>query len=72
MSILRIVIAVIVAVVWAVVYLAAVFSGGHIHAAPELSGVMLAVVTWLFGTELRRSIHRSAKRVAERTDDRQR
>jgi hypothetical protein len=56
LSALRIAVAVVVAVVWAVVYLAAVFSHGSIHAPPELSGVMLAVVTWLFGSEIRKQM----------------
>lgn len=66
MSALRIGIAMLVAVVWAVVYLAAVFSGGRFGAPPELSAVMLAVVTWLFGTELRKQVRKQADRI---TDD---
>lgn len=49
MDAFRIGIAVIVTAVWAVVYLATVFNP-NVHAPAELSGVMLGVVTWLFGT----------------------
>lgn len=68
MSALRIGIAILVTIVWAVVYLAAVFSHRY-TAPPELSAVMLAVVTWLFGTEIRKQVHRQAEKVADATED---
>lgn len=77
MSQLRIAVAILITLVWAVVYLASVFSYGRINAPPEISAVMLAVVTWLFGTELRRSlrggarkVESAAKKVEGMTDDR--
>lgn len=60
MNVLRIVIATTVALVWAVVYLATVFNP-KISAPPELSGVMLAVVTWLFGRAFREGLKERAK-----------
>lgn len=70
MNALRIGIACLVAAVWAVVYLASVFNP-NISAPAELSGVMLAVVTWLFGRAFREGLkqraHDTAEKVLEKT-----
>jgi hypothetical protein len=63
-NLLRILIASLVAVVWAVVYLASVFNPS-VNAPPELSGVMLAVVTWLFGRAFRDGLKQRARDAAK-------
>lgn len=63
MNFLRILVASLVAVVWAVVYLASVLNPA-VSAPPELSGVMLAVVTWLFGREFRDRFQEQRKKLA--------
>lgn len=63
MNLLRILIASLVALVWAVVYLASVFNP-DVNAPPELSGVMLAVVTWLFGRAFREGLKTRAREAA--------
>jgi Na+/H+ antiporter NhaD/arsenite permease-like protein len=65
---LRIAVASLVAVVWAVVYLASVFNP-DVHAPPELCGVMLAVVTWLFSRALRDGLKQHARDVAQKVLD---
>lgn len=65
MSVLQIAVACIVALVWAVVYLAAVFNP-NLHAPPELSAVMLGVVTWLFGRAFRDGINERARTAARK------
>lgn len=65
MTLLRIVIATLVAIVWAVVYLASVFVP-TVNAPPELSAVMLAVVSWLFGSAFREGFKRSARDAARK------
>jgi hypothetical protein len=56
---LRIAVAVAVVVVWAIIYLGSFFM--HQTAPPELSGIMLAVVTWLFGTEVKKVVKRNGE-----------
>lgn len=56
MNRLRVSIAVLVVIVWAVIYLGSFFA--HQTAPPELSGIMLAVVTWLFGSEFKKVVAR--------------
>lgn len=66
MTAFRVTIAIIVTAVWAVVYLATVFNP-NVHAPPELSGVMLGVVTWLFGSEFRKA-QRARQRLKKAAD----
>lgn len=58
MPALRIVIAVVITMIWAAVYTADVVSSTF-AAPPEVSGPMLAVVTWLFGAEIRKQVKRN-------------
>lgn len=51
----RILVALVIVAVWAVIYLLAAFKAGP-AAPPELSGVMLAAVTYLFGSGARRKL----------------
>ena len=46
---LRIVVAIIIVAIWAIIYLRAAIQPSF-SPPPELSGVMLLVVAWLFGT----------------------
>jgi hypothetical protein len=53
----RIAVAALIVAVWAVVYV-----GSYIQqrtAPPELSGIMLAAVTWLFGAEVKKAVKRN-------------
>jgi hypothetical protein len=50
---LRIAVALVITVVWACGYLLAVFDH-NFQPPPEISGIMLICVTWLFGSEFRR------------------
>lgn len=68
MNALRIVIACLIAGVWAVVYLASVLNP-KISAPPELSGVMLAMVTWLFGRAFREGLKQRARDAAHKVLD---
>jgi hypothetical protein len=52
---LRVGIAVLVTVVWAAGYTIS-FVNHSFTAPPELSGIMLAVVTWLFGSEIKKKL----------------
>ena len=52
---LRVPVALLVALVWAAVYLRATFDP-KFNAPPEISGIMLAVVTGLFGEDIRQKI----------------
>lgn len=63
MNALRIGVACVVAIVWAVVFLASVFNP-RVNTPPELSGVMLAVVTWLFGGAFREGLKERGRRIA--------
>lgn len=65
MNVLRVGVAALVTVVWAVVYLASVFNPS-ISAPPELSGVMLAVVTWLMGSAYRKGMQEKVRNTARR------
>ena len=68
MTYLRIVAATVVIVVWAVVVLGSFLEGRS--APPELSAIMLATVTYLFGTEIKRSVRRRlAQRIGPGPDD---
>ena len=75
MNALRVGVAVLVAIVWAVIYMASVFDP-NLNAPPELSGVMLAVVTWLFGREFKNTLKErardAAKAVLDGTDEEER
>lgn len=53
MSYLRVGVAVVVTIVWTAGYGKAILTGAQTPPA-ELSGIMLAVVTWLFGSEAKR------------------
>lgn len=55
MNKLRVTVAIIVTLIWAAGYTVAIFDRTF-SPAPELSGVMLAVVTWLFGAEVRKAL----------------
>lgn len=46
---LRIAVAIVIVSIWAIIYLRAAIDQDY-NAPPELSGVMLLVVAWLFGT----------------------
>lgn len=46
---LRIVVAIVIVAIWAIIYLRAAIQPSF-SPPPELSGVMLLVVAWLFGT----------------------
>lgn len=48
----------VILVVWAVAYLSAVFSHGKTSAPPEISGIMLVVVTWLFTSSALRELRK--------------
>lgn len=63
MTYLRIGVAVVVTIVWAVVVLGSFLEGRS--APPELSGIMLAVVTALFTAEVKQSIRRRRREIAE-------
>lgn len=64
MAYLRIVAAMVVIVVWAIVVLGSFIEGRT--APPELSGIMLATVTYLFGTEIKRSVRKRRSEFARR------
>lgn len=66
MKYLRIAAATVVIVVWAFVVLGSFLE--HKTAPPELSAVMLATVTYLFGTEIKRSVRRKRSDLARRLD----
>lgn len=55
LSKLRIGIAIIVTAIWATGYTIAFFDRTF-EPRPEASGIMLAVVTWLFGSEIKKRI----------------
>jgi hypothetical protein len=55
LSKLRIAIAVVVTAIWATGYTIAFFDRSF-ETRPEVSGIMLAVVTWLFGSEIKKRI----------------
>lgn len=55
MNKLRVIVASVVTVIWAAGYTVAIFDRTF-SPAPELSGIMLAVVTWLFGAEVRKAL----------------
>jgi len=55
MSILRVTIAIVVTALWAAVYTADILSE-KFSAPPEISAPMLGVVTWLFGSEIKKQI----------------
>lgn len=57
MSVIRITLAIVVTAMWATVYTADVLSESF-SAPPEISAPMLAVVTWAFGSEIRKQIHK--------------
>lgn len=56
MSVLRIALAIIVTAMWATVYTADVLSETF-SAPPEISAPMLAVITWAFGSEIRKQLN---------------
>jgi hypothetical protein len=64
MAYLRIGAAMVVIVVWAIVVLGSFIEGRT--APPELSGIMLATVTYLFGTEIKRSVRKRRSEFARR------
>lgn len=55
MSWLRIAVALIVTVIWAAGYIKAIIDPSF-SPPGEVSGVMLGVVTWLFGTEVKKRL----------------
>jgi hypothetical protein len=52
--------AIVITIIWATAYLMSFFNP-DLHAPPELSGIMLAVVTWLFGTEIKNRLKGNGK-----------
>lgn len=68
MNALRIVVAVLVTSVWVGVYAASIFRPDF-SAPPEVSGVMLAVVTYLFGRALRGSFIEKGQKVLDALGD---
>lgn len=56
MSVVRIALAIIVTAMWATVYTADVLSDTF-SAPPEISAPMLAVITWAFGSEIRKQLN---------------
>lgn len=69
MNALRILVAVLVTAVWVAVYTASVLNP-NFHAPPEVSGIMLAIVTYLFGKSLRESFTNSVRDRARQLADR--
>jgi hypothetical protein len=65
---LRIVVAVLVTAVWVAVYAASIVRPGF-SAPPEVSGVMLAVVTYLFGRALREGLTKTIREKAQQVAD---
>lgn len=55
MNKLRIAFAIVILIIWAAGYTLAFFDRTFTP-APELSGIMLATITWLFGAEIRKKI----------------
>lgn len=52
MNKLRVAVAIVITLIWAAGYTLAFFDRTF-QPAPELSGVMLAAMTWLFGSEIK-------------------
>jgi hypothetical protein len=65
---LRILVALLVTIVWVGVYATAIFRPDF-SAPPEVSGVMLMVVTYLFGRALREGLNRAIKEKGQRMLD---
>lgn len=68
MNALRILVAVLVTVVWVAVYAASILRDDF-SAPPEVSGVMLMVVTYLFGRAFRDGLTRTIKEKGQRVLD---
>jgi hypothetical protein len=49
---LRVAVAMLIAIIWATGYLLAFFDRSF-QPDPEVSGIMIAMITWLFGSELK-------------------
>lgn len=60
-------VAVVVTVVWSVSYLLAAFHG--VSAPPELSGVMVAAITYLLGSGFRIQLRKAADKVLAATEE---
>lgn len=67
MNRLRIIVAILITLVWAVIYLRAFFDTDF-NPPPEVSGIMLAAVTWLFGQPLRERVKQKIKEKLEISD----
>lgn len=68
MNALRIAVAVLVTLVWVGVYVASIVRPDF-SAPPEVSGVMLAVVTYLFGRALREGLTHTIRDKAQQIAD---
>lgn len=68
---LRFAVAIAITILWLALYLKAFFDEDF-TAPPEISGIMLAVVTWLFGVPITNRVLRRAKKKWDEIDEEER